>query len=262
MTELELTAAEWLGALRSEYLASFIRDGGAAVKVAVAARPSAGAELTRDLAGEAATQGFVVVAVDAATCKVHLLHNLFFEVARQVDWQGLARDFLRSEMRAAGLTLPPDGALDVESVARFNDQDVTLVRRDVRSALSRDLMRDRGLGRLFRLAASALCKALAEPDDAQRELAANVVLWLRGDLPRVGPLREAFIYQRIDRHVARTMIVSTSAFIRKAGHVPRRAGRRHALRAAHAARRRREPVLEVGRARHVGDAAAVRRRDR
>jgi P-loop Domain of unknown function (DUF2791) len=217
MSDLELMAAEWLEVLGTEYLASFIRDGGAAVKVAVVPAPDSGAVLAGELEARAAAEGFAMVTVDAATCKVHLLHNLFFEIARQIDWQGLARAFLRSEMLAAGLALPPGGELDVETVARFNDQDVTLVRKDVRSALSRDLMRDRGLGRLFRLAVSALCKALAEPDDAQRELAENVLLWLRGELPRVGPLREAFIYQRIDRHAARTMIVSTSAFIRKAG---------------------------------------------
>src|SRR5262249_10316554 len=32
-----------------------------------------------------------------------------------------------------------------------------------------------------------------------------------------GPLRHAFIYQKIDRHTARTMVLSTAAFARKAG---------------------------------------------
>ena len=216
MSDLDLTIAEWLSALEKEYLATFIRDGGAAVKIAVADE-SCAAALTGSLAAAADGAGFVVAGVDAATCKVHLLHNLFFDIARQIDWQVLAAGFLRSEMVAAGLMVPPGGDLDVETVARFNDQDVAIVRQGVRLALTRSLMRDRGLGRLFRLAALALCNALAEPDDARRELAENVVAWLRGDLPRVGALREAFIYQKIDRHVARTMILSTSAFIRKAG---------------------------------------------
>jgi hypothetical protein len=217
MSDLDLTVAGWLGALEAEYLASFVRDGGAAVKVAVVSGESTRDALTHDLGAQAGREGFVVVPVDAGTCKVHLLHNLFFDIARQVDWQGLAREFVRSELLSAGLGLPADGALDVEAIARHNDQDVTVVKQDVRRALTRSLMRDRGLCRLFRLAALALCQALVEPDDARRELAENVVLWLRGELPRVGPLREAFIYQRIDRHSARTMILSASAFIRKAG---------------------------------------------
>jgi hypothetical protein len=217
MSDLDLTVADWLGALRAEYLASFLRDGGGAVKVAVLSGPGIGVALTRELTAVAGEEGFGVVTVDAATCKVHLLHNLFFGIARQIDWQGLAGAFVSSELRAAGFELPPDGALDVESVARFNDQDVTIVMQAARQALTRSLMRDRGLCRLFRLALLALCRALVEPDDARRELAEHVVEWLRGELPRVGPLREAFIYQRIDRHSARTMILSTSAFIRKAG---------------------------------------------
>ena len=217
MSDLELAAADWLGALRAEYLASFVADGGGAVKVAVVPGPQAGGTLMRRLLAEARELGFVAVTVDAAACKVHLLHNLFHEMARQIEWDVLARDFVRSQMLSAGLALPADGGLDVETVARANDQDVTIVKQDVRLALTRQLMRDRGLSRQFRLGALALCQALLEPDDLRRELAEHVKAWLRGELPRVGPLRQAFIYQKIDRHTARTMILSTAAFARKAG---------------------------------------------
>jgi hypothetical protein len=78
-------------------------------------------------------------------------------------------------------------------------------------------MRDPGLSRQFRLGALALCQALLEPDELRVELAAHVGMWLRGELPRVSSLRDAFIHQKIDRHSARTMILSTAAFVRKAG---------------------------------------------
>jgi hypothetical protein len=217
VSELDLRVSDWLGALRSEYLAGFVADGGATVKVAVAPNPEVSASLTGRLVADARELGFVVATVDAGQCKVHLLHNLFNEIARQVDWDALAREFLRSQMLGAGLALPVDGSLDVEKVARTNDQDVTIVKQDVRLALTRNLMRDRGLSRQFRLGALALCQALLEPDDLRRDLAEHVRAWLRGELPRVGPLRQAFIYQKIDRHSARTMILSTSAFARKAG---------------------------------------------
>jgi P-loop Domain of unknown function (DUF2791) len=217
MSDLELAAPDWLGTLRAEYLTSFLHDGGAAVKVAVVPGPPAGAALGGRLLTEARELGFVAAAVDAGLCKVHLLHNLFHEIARQVDWDALARQFVRSQMLSAGFALPEDGSLDVEAVARANDQDVTIVKQDVRLAMTRQLMRDRGLSRQFRLGALALCQALLEPDDLRRELAEHVRLWLRGELPRVGSLRQAFIYQKIDRHTARTMILSTSAFARKAG---------------------------------------------
>ena len=217
MSDLALSADGWLRPLRAEYLDDFVREGGAAVKVAVVQSAAATEALARRLTSEARELGFVAASVDAATCKVHLLHNLFHEVARQIDWDGLARDFVRRLLLGAGLALPGDGALDVEAVARASEQDVTIVRQDIRLALTRELMRDHGLSRQFRLGLLVLCKALTEPDELRTELAAHVRLWLRGELPRVGPLRDAFIHQRIDRHSARTMLVSTTSFVRKAG---------------------------------------------
>ena len=137
MSELDLRVSDWLGALRSEYLAGFVRDGGATVKVAVAPNPEVSASLTARLVADARELGFVAATVDAGQCKVHLLHNLFNEIARQVDWEALAREFVRSQMLAAGLALPVDGSLDVEKVAGVNDQDVTIVKQEPVFPISR-----------------------------------------------------------------------------------------------------------------------------
>jgi bacteriophage exclusion system BrxC/D-like protein len=217
VSDLELAAADWLDALEREYLATFVRDGGAAVKVAVVPTPVDSAALAQRLMLRARELGFVAAQVDAAGCKVHLVHNFFCEVAKQIDWDHVVREFVRSALRGEGFELPEDGCLDVESLARANDQDVAIVKQAVRSMLTVRLMRDYGLGRQFRLGTLALCQALVEPDDVRRELADHARAWFRGELPRVGALRQAFIYQKIDRHTARTMVLSTSAFIRKAG---------------------------------------------
>ena len=217
MSDLALSADAWLGSLGPEYLDGFVREGGAAIKAAVVPSAEASEALVRRLLLDARERGYVAAAVDAASCKVHLLHNLYHEVARQLDWEGLVRDFVRRLVLGAGLALPEDGALDVETLARTSEQDVTIAMQDVRLALTKHLMRDRGLSRQFRLAALAMCKAILEPDELRVELAAHVRLWLSGELPRVGPLRDAFIHQRIDRHSARTMLLSTAAFVRKSG---------------------------------------------
>jgi hypothetical protein len=217
VSDLELGADTWLGSLRAEYLDGFVMEGGAAIRVAVVPSPDASSAVARRLLADGRERGFVTASVDAGSSKVHLLHTLFHDIARQIDWEELARDFVRRLTLGAGLALAADGALDVDAVARASGQDVTIVRQDVRLALTRHLMRDRGLSRQFRLGVLALCKALTEPDELRTELAAHVRLWLRGELPRVGPLRDAFIHQKIDRHSARTMILSTVAFVRKAG---------------------------------------------
>jgi hypothetical protein len=220
VSELELRAEDWISTLRTEYLDGFVRDGGGAIKVAVLpGGDSAGStlELAKRLTMDAHARGFVTAVVDGATCKVHLLHNLFNEIARQIDWDGLVRDFVKRLMVEAGLALPAGGAMDVESIAHASGQDVTIVRQDMRLALTKHLMRDPWLSRQFRLGMLTLSQALLEPDELRTELAAHVLAWLRGELPRISPLRQAFIHQRIDRHSARTMILSTAAFIRKAG---------------------------------------------
>ncbi|HEX4216420.1 MAG TPA: BREX system ATP-binding domain-containing protein [Candidatus Dormibacteraeota bacterium] len=217
MSDLGLELNDWLATLREEYLGGFLREGGASVKVAVVATPEAGAAVSERVLAEARDQGFWAAGVDAGLCKVHLLHNLFFEVARQIEWDVLARDFLRAELEAAGFRLPGGDSLDAGTVALVNDQHLTVVRQELRMALTRGLMRDPGLSRQFRLGALAICQAELQPDELRRELAQHVLSWLRGELPRIGPLRDAFIYQRIDRHTARTMLLSTSAFIRKTG---------------------------------------------
>jgi hypothetical protein len=217
VSDLALPVDVWLESLRSEYLDGFVREGGASVKVAIVPSVEASDALARRLLLDARERGFAAAGVDAASCKVHLLHNLFHELARQIDWDELARDFVRRLVLGAGLALPAGGALDVETIARASEQDVSIVMQDVRAALTKHLMRDRGLSRQFRLGLLALCKAILEPDELRAEIGAHVRLWLRGELPRVGPLRDAFIHQRIDRHAARTMILSTAAFVRKAG---------------------------------------------
>jgi len=217
VTDLALPADAWLDWLCAEYLDGFVREGGAAIKVAVVPSPETSAALAERLLTEAGGRGFAVARVDAATCKAHLLHNLFHEVARQLDWEGLTRDFVRRLLLDAGWALPGDGALEVAAVARANEQDATIVRQDVRLALTRHLMHDRGLSRQFRLGALSMCRALTEPDELRVELAAHVRMWLRGELPRVSSLRDAFIHQKVDRHTARTMILSTAAFVRHAG---------------------------------------------
>jgi hypothetical protein len=211
-----LEPAEWLSAVGRDYLDTFVAEGGAAVKVAVVPAQGAAA-LARRLLDRARATGYVTAQVDAATCKPHLVQQLFCEVARQVEWDALAADFLRRHLPGSGFPLPEDGRLDVESIARAADQDLSLVRQDARSLLTQQIMRDRSMGRQFRLAAAALCRALLEPDDLRRELAEHVVAWLRGELPRIGAIREAFLYQKVNRHTARNLLLSTAAFVRKAG---------------------------------------------
>src|SRR5262249_36442703 len=89
-----ITPAKWAEFIRREYLESFVRRGGAAIKFGV---PLDGA--TRDLAWNALFTagrelGFLVIRIDAAEAKINLIDRLFFAAARQIDWPGFAESVM------------------------------------------------------------------------------------------------------------------------------------------------------------------------
>ena len=70
---------EWLDVLSKEYLSSFVMDGGASIKFAVAsdaARP----EVIDKVEDLCRSQNYVVIKVDAACVRVHMPQDIFFDI--------------------------------------------------------------------------------------------------------------------------------------------------------------------------------------
>ncbi len=214
---LAIRPDEWVSVLTREYLDGFVRAGGALVRVAVCPSPAEAAGLGERVRAAGAGRGFVVAHVDGATCRAHLVDRLVAEVGKQVPWDELTGDFLRSALRGRGLEPPEDGRLDTGALAERRGWDERLVLQEVRDLLTQEVLRDYALCREFRLAAVQLCRALLEPDPQQQERAEHVKAWLRRELPRIGLLRDTFIFQAVNRHNARAIFNSTATFIRKAG---------------------------------------------
>src|SRR6266511_2549266 len=101
-----LEVEDYLEFLGKEYLAGFIRQGGAAVKVVVAGDDDVAARFHAGLAADAAAEGFVYAAVDAAATRAHLADQLFFAVAGQVDWAALASRAVRAAYDATAFPVP------------------------------------------------------------------------------------------------------------------------------------------------------------
>src|SRR5204863_1684243 len=90
-----------------EYLDEFIPAGGAAVKFVVAPDQAARDELRDGLRAAAEERGMLFAFADARLTKVHMIDKLFHELARQIDWDSLARAFLARLLTENGYTLPP-----------------------------------------------------------------------------------------------------------------------------------------------------------
>ena len=76
--------------LATEYLAAYLPSGGAAVKVAVVGDGGAADRLESALAAATAEHGGLCVSLSAESTRVHMVDQIYFAVARAVDWQALA----------------------------------------------------------------------------------------------------------------------------------------------------------------------------
>ncbi|MEJ2231769.1 MAG: hypothetical protein P8X46_11385 [Nitrospirales bacterium] len=90
---------DWLSILQNEYLASFVREGGGAVKVAVFPHEEALKTCQQELDGLAKRETYVMAKVDARFTKAHMVEKLFQKIAKQVDWDELAASNSRKPKR-------------------------------------------------------------------------------------------------------------------------------------------------------------------
>jgi hypothetical protein len=213
MNGLEIAPNHWLESFEHDYLVSYLREGGAAVKVLVT---EALAELTTGLSEVAQRHGFLTAHVDRAVLRINYMDRLFNEVARQVDWTCLASDCMRLQLGAHGYALP-DGDPIIDEVASINGIDVGQVRITVEQVLSKSVVTDYDMASDFRLAMGQLCRSAVERDDMLRETANRIQEWLTGDLKMISALRSARLFERINRYNARAMLASLGKWARTAG---------------------------------------------
>jgi hypothetical protein len=163
MNELEIGPLEWLDIFERDYLASFVREGGAATKVLVV-EPEMASELARKLAGVADRDGLLTAYVDQTVHRVYYMDRLFNEVAKQIEWLRLARDFMGAALRSHGYAMPDEDPV-VDEVAAANSIDVGQARITVQQLLTSTVIKDYTMARDFRVAMNQICRAAIERDD-------------------------------------------------------------------------------------------------
>jgi hypothetical protein len=214
----QITPSDYLDFLAKEYLASYVGRGGAAIKLLVVAGEPAARELTDGLA--TLDDGFVHAAVDAAATKVHMIDQLFFAVARQIDWTGLAAAAVRAAYARVGFPAP-DGAgaagLRVADAAAYHELDVAELYRSVRRSLENTVLHDLTLSHEFRIAMFRLCQAQLGRGDVSDPEQAAVLGWLHGEKVAAAELRTVSLHTRVARHNARPLLVSLTRWLRRVG---------------------------------------------
>ncbi|MGI8808783.1 MAG: BREX system ATP-binding domain-containing protein [Acidimicrobiales bacterium] len=205
---------EYARFLADEYLGSYVADGGAAVKFVVAAADDDAASFSVALRDRAAAAGYHTARVDAAETRVHMIDQVFFDLARNVDWDALATVAARAALAAASHPVP-EGSDDVsvEAVAAHYGVEPGELTRDVNRALQLGVHRDFAMVQEFRTAMLRLCQAVLATGQVTEAEHAAVLDWLRGDLRQITLLRSAMIFRRIGRHNARQMLFSLAHWL-------------------------------------------------
>ena len=211
----EVEAGEYARFLAEEYLSGFIADGGAAVKFAVGADAASLDTFARVVTDESERRGFTFVRVGAELVKISMIQHVFFAVADQIDWPGLARR--RNTALAAGLYETDGGPTTFARLAELNAVDKSIVMRDMRQRLTENVIKSYSLAKDFRVAMTHLCLAQLDDNALGEQSSASIVEWLRGELRLMSAMKPMQIYQRIGRHNARAMLVSTARWIRQTG---------------------------------------------
>lgn len=214
-----MPAKEWLDFLSTEYLDTFIREGGAAVKFAVALDQEAHSAVQCGLGTMAEALGFLLVGVDAADTRVHLIDQVLYRITEQLDWADLCGRVLTALAEERGLRPPTTGAGSFgDRLAVANDADSKVILMEMRPVITDKIYRNPNLAKEFRIAMMHLCLAQLS---GQNEAAASMEVltdWLTGRNRAISAVRPYQIFSRIHRTNARHLIESTLAWVRLAGY--------------------------------------------
>jgi len=198
--------------LGQEYLASYLPAGGGSVKLVVTGDADVSDRFERSLRTEAEQRHAVMVGLSAETTRVHMVDQVFFAVARQIDWDRVAVAIVESAYDDIAFPATA-GRLTVAEVAADHDLDSRELYRSVRRQLEHTLLADTSLPRELRRAVLRLAQAHLGGGDVSPAEAQVVRGWLTGERVGLRELREVLLYQRIGRHNARTMLTSVGRLL-------------------------------------------------
>ena len=158
-----------------------------------------------------------MASVDARNTKVHMMQELFFSIASQVDWRELARLVIVRLAGECGYVADQLGenAL-LQGIAEASGLDPGLVRLELNRNLTLQVFRHGGLAKDFRVAMMQLCLAeLSGGEDGANPVRA-LTDWLTGQNRRIGAVKPYSIFNTITRTNSRYMFESLLHWIRLA----------------------------------------------
>ena len=218
-----MRAAEWLKYLDREYLATFVHEGGSAVKFVVADEQGR-ADLIRQLVRAGEKRNYLALTANAVEHRFHMPQDLFFAIAGQVDWRCTARRFIvqlaqDQGFRTDGVDAAQQGVF--QAIADLNGNDVEYLLIQLRPLLQDRVYYNRNMSKDFRVAMSHLClyeRTHAQPFQGQTIQGQAIVDWLTGRNTRMSNVKQYSIFTPVNRTTARHLLRSAFYWFRSAGY--------------------------------------------
>ena len=207
---------EWLRFIDSEYLSTFIKDGGASVKFAVTPEQKK-PELYSALKAQCQELDYIFVELDAISSRVHMPQDIFFALARQIDWRLLARRMVLRLAEERGFDVNEIDLTDnseniFHALGHANSLEARFILQDLRRAIEARVYKNQQMARDFKVAMTHLCTNMGSGESTQ-----PLLDWLTGANTRIGNVRTFYIRTSINRTTARHFIESAMYWVRHVG---------------------------------------------
>ncbi len=203
---------DWLEFVRTEYLESYIAEGGAAIKVVIDLGGS-DVGLAETIAGHAADAGYLTPVVDATVSRVHMIDQVFFAVAEQIPWRESVERVVIRLAKADGLSVADgDGPL-LHRISEASDLDSQFVKLQMDRKIAERIYKNRRLVKDFRVAVTQLATAALGGGQEADTTFAIITDWLTGRNRAVSAVKQYHIFSRIGRTNARHFFESALSWI-------------------------------------------------
>ncbi len=211
---------DWLSFIDSEYLSSFIRDGGASIKFAVTPE-GLKPELYQAVTDRCWEADCIVVKLDAVGVRVHMPQDIFFGMASQVDWRHLARRRILELTREIGyradsVEFTQAGNI-FEAIGTVNGLDSDFMRLELSRQIQNEVFKNPRMAKDFRVAMSQLCLCENTRENEQYD-GQPLIDWLTGVNTRLGNVKLFQIQTGINRTTARYFIESALYWFQHVGY--------------------------------------------
>lgn len=213
-----ISVAGWLSCMESEYLADFVSSGGSAVKVAVPEDGDSRDALLAALRDRAVRRGYLFVPIAAHDTRVHMVDQIFFQIAAQVPWEELAeRAVIRIAEELGYRAGDGDGRPLYENLAQQNGVDAKLLMLDMKKGIGKVVFQQKGLSKDFRVAMTQMCLAKLDGGSAGQSAMKAMKDWLTGKNTSMAATKPYQIYTKVTRNSARHLLESLLWWLRFSG---------------------------------------------